>query len=71
MFCHFIYVCQNNADVEIKFIIQFHLFIIYWTIVDYHIMCLYHLQDKTKNLKRVYLIQKKTNKYKDICKSER
>ena len=38
-FCHFIYVwlVWNNADVEIKFIIQFYLFIIYWTIVDYHI----------------------------------
>jgi hypothetical protein len=34
MFCHFIYVwlVWNNADVEIKFIIQFYLFIIYWTI---------------------------------------
>jgi hypothetical protein len=61
MFCHFVYVwlVWNNADVEINFIIQFYLSIIYWTIVDYH-MCLYHLQDKTKNLKRVYLIQ--TNK---------
>jgi hypothetical protein len=39
MFCHFIYVwlVWNNADVKINFIIQFYLFIIYWTIVDYHI----------------------------------
>jgi hypothetical protein len=40
-------------------LIQFYLVIIYWTIVDSY-MCLYHLQDKAKNLKRVYLIQ--TNK---------
>ena len=39
MFCHFIYVwfVWNNADVKIFFIIQFHLSIIYWTIVAYHI----------------------------------
>ena len=28
---------ETNADVKINFIIQFYLFIIYWTIVDYHI----------------------------------
>jgi hypothetical protein len=36
-FIIYVWLVWNNADVEIKFIIQFHLFIIYWTIVDYHI----------------------------------
>ena len=47
-----------------NFIIQFYLFIIYWTIVDSYMYTVYvplsSVQDKTKNLKRVYLIQ--TNK---------
>ena len=42
----------------IKFIIQFYLLDNSW--LSYTGMCLYHLQDKTKNLKRVYIIQ--TNK---------
>jgi hypothetical protein len=64
-FCHFIYVwlVWNNADVEINFIIQY-LLDNSW--LSY--MCLYHLQDKTNNVKRVYLTK---SKYKDICKSER
>jgi hypothetical protein len=33
----YVWLVWNNADVKINFIIQFYLFIIYWTIVDYYI----------------------------------
>ena len=76
-FCHFIYVwlVWNNADVEIKFIIQFHLFIIYWTIVDYHILyvLLSSARQNKESKKGLFNTNKQKNKYKDIpvCKSER
>jgi hypothetical protein len=72
-FCHFIYVwlVWNNADVEIKFIIQFYLFIIYWTIVDCHI-CVFIICKTKQRIWKGFIWYKQTkNKYKDICKSER
>ena len=59
--------CRNKFYYSILFI--------YYLLLDnswLSYMCLYHLQDKTKNLKRVYFnTNKQKNKYKDICKSER
>ena len=71
MFCHFIYVwlVWNNADVEIKFIIEFHLFIIYWTIVDYHMHVPLSSARQNKESEKGLFNTKK--KYKDISKSER
>jgi hypothetical protein len=44
----------NNADIKINFIIQFYIFIIYWTIVDYHIcvfiICARQKGNEGKNL---------------------
>ena len=73
MFCHFIYVwlVWNNADVEIKFIIQFYLFIIYWKIVDYHICAFIICKTKQRIWKGFISYKQTKNKYKDICKSAR
>ena len=68
MFCHFIYVwlVWNNVDVEIKFIIQFYLFIIYWTIVDY--VPLSSARQNKESEKGLFNTNKQKTKQKDICK---
>jgi hypothetical protein len=37
----YVWLVWNNADVEINFIIQLYLFIIYWTIVDSYMYTVY------------------------------
>ena len=78
MFCHFIYVrlVWNNADVKINFIIQFYLFIIYWTIVDYHIcafiICARQNKESEKGLFNTNKQKTNTRTYVyNVCKSER
>jgi hypothetical protein len=73
MFCHFIYVwlVWNNADVEIQFIIQFYLFIIYWTIVGYHIYVPLSSARQNKESEKGLFNTNKQKQIQDICKSER